>query len=221
MQQRLQVLIQHMLVIELDDAAVHEEQVQTHFHGTSQEHGHIVGVQEIQMQGGNAEGIETAVDPLIAIHHTQLGCRQTGQRTGNDVLHLVRQRGLGELGVIYAGALIIGQRSVHTALELLGLEDLLAAAVHFSLEPIVHLQLIHMEGEGEVIKAVLHFQHRIGIFRQVGCIHGEGPFKGHDPFFTEASAVISAADGILAAHFIHNIEYFFSVCIHLSLRGYQ
>ena len=218
MQQRLQVFVIHMLVVQLDNAAVHQEQIETNLNGASQEHRHIVGVDEVKLQGRNAEGIESAVDPLIAIHHAKLRCRQTGQRASHDVLHLGSECRLGQLGIVYAGAFVIGHCTVHAALDLLGLENLLTASLEFLLEPIVHFDLVEMQGKGNILKTVFHGQNPIGIFGKVRGVHAEGTFEGHGPALAKPLIVVSALDGILATHLIHNIEYFFSVCIHLSLR---
>ena len=218
MQQRLQVFVIHMLVVQLDNAAVHQEQIEANLNGASQEHRHIVGVDEVKLQGRNAEGIESAVDPLVAIHHTKLRCRQTGQRTGHDIFHLGSECRLGQLGIINAGAFVIGHGTVHAALDLLRLENLLTASLKFLLEPIVHFDLVEMQGKGNILEAVFHGQNPIGIFGKVRGVHAEGAFEGHGPALAKPLIVVSALDGILAAHLIHNIEYFFSVCIHLSLR---
>ena len=218
MQQRLQILIGYMLVVELDDTAVHQEQIQAYFHRTSRKYRYIVGIDEVKLERSQSERIESAVDPLISVNNPQLRRRQSGQCAGNDVLHLVCQCRFGKLGIINAVAFVIGHRTVHAALDLLRLKHLLAAALHFPLEPVIHFELVKVECESAVLKAVSDFQHSITVFGQVGSIHRKCTLEGHDPALTESLIVVSAIDGILLAHLINDIEDLFSVCIHLSLR---
>lgn len=218
MQQRLQILVLYVLVIELDDTAIHQKQIQADFHGAPQKYRNIVGIDEVKLQRSHSERIESAVYPLVSIYDAKLRCRQTGQRAGHDVLHLVCQRRFGKLGIIYAVTFVVGHGTVHAALDLLRLKHLLAAALHFPLEPIIHFELVKVEGEGAILKAMRDFQHSIRIFGQIGSIHRKGALKGHDPALTESLIVVSAVNSVLLAHLINNIEDLFSVCIHLSLR---
>ena len=218
MQQRLQILIRYMLIVELDDTAVHQEQIQAYLNRVAQKYRYIIGIDEVKLQRGHAERIKPAVDPLVSVNHTQLRCRQAGQCAGNDVLHLVCQRRLGKLSIVNAFAFVIGHCTVHAALDLLRLKHLLAAALHLTLEPVIHFELVKVEGEGEILKAMGDFQHSIRIFGQIRYIHRKCTLEGHDPARTEALIVVSAVNRILLAYFINDIEDLFSVCIHLSLR---